>query len=154
MRKVLLFLLFLSCCFNTASAQYFNKLVEKYGAEKKADVIEISNKMMKMARLLVPGKEKALFKMVDNMSILSLTDCLQEVQEAFVKEIAAAEPLGYENALHTDKKGNVSKVFVKDSGEENVAYEMVVSTVENKGDVVLMIMNGKFVLSEVTEIFK
>ena len=154
MKKGLLLVVFLSCSFNIASAQYFDKLVERYGVEKKADVVEISNKMMKVARFFVTGKEKGLFKMIDNMSILSLKDCSTVVQETFLKEIIAAEPPGYEMALHTDKKGNISKVFVKKSGEENIAYEMVVSSAENKGDVVLMIMNGRFVLSEVTEIFK
>ena len=154
MRRFLLLAVSLLLCCSPVSAQYFEKLVERYGEEKKADVIKISSGMVKMARLFVTGKEKGLFRMIDNMSILSLKDCASEVKERFLDEVQNVDPQGYESALHTDEKGNTSRVFVKESGENDIAYEMVVSSVENKGDVVLMIMNGRFVLSEVVGIFK
>ena len=151
-RMFLIVSMFFLC--NVVFAQHFDGLIERYGAEKKADVVNISSGMMKVARLFVGGKEKKLFKMIDDMKILSLKNCSEEVKERFLEEIRIAEPQGYETALHSDKKGNKSKVFARKSGEKDVAYKMVVASVENKGDVAIMIMNGKFILSEVAEIFK
>ena len=153
MRKMLFLLSLLFLC-NAADAQYFNGIVGKYAVEKKADVVHVTEGMMKVARLFVGSKERKLFKMVDNMEILSLKDCADDVKERFLEEIRNCTPQGYETAMHTGEKGNVSKIFAKKSGEDGVAYEMVVASAENRGDVILMIMNGKFVLSEVTEIFK
>lgn len=153
MRKILFLLSLLFMC-NAADAQYFNGVVAKYSVEKKADVVQISEGMMKAARIFVGGKVRKLFKMVDSMEIMSLKDCADDVKERFIEEIRNCAPQGYETAMHTGEKGNVSKVFAKRSSEEGVAYEMVVASVENKGDVVLMIMNGKFILEEVANIFR
>lgn len=154
MKKMILFVIAVLLLCDTACARQFDELVEKYSVENKADVITVSNAMMKVARLFVGGKEKNFFKMIDDMSILSLKDCSTEVKEAFLEEIISIDPQGYEAALHTDKKGYKTRVFAKESGEKGVSYKMVVASVENKGDVALMIMNGKFILSEVVKIFK
>ena len=154
MRKILLAAMFLLLMCNGAYAQYFEDVVERYSVEKKADVVHVGENMMKVARLFVSGRERQLFKMIESMSILSLKDCGKDVKERFLEEMRECEPQGYESALHVGKKGITSRVFAKKSNEDGVAYEMVVASVENRGDIALMIMNGKFNLAEVVEIFK
>ena len=154
MRKILLAAMFLLLACNGAYAQYFETVVERYATEKKADVLHVNESMMKVARLFVGGKERQLFKMIESMSILSLKDCGKDVKERFLEEMRECEPQGYESALHVGEKGVTSRVFAKKSGEEGVSYEMVVASVENKGDIALMIMNGKINLAEVVKIFK
>lgn len=154
MKRILLAAMLLLFVCNGACAQYFENVLERYAAEKKADVVDVPQSMMKVARLFVSGRERQLFKMIESMSILSLKDCGKDVKERFLEEMRECEPQGYESALHVGKKGITSRVFAKKSNEDGVAYEMVVASVENRGDVALMIMNGKFNLAEVVEIFK
>lgn len=146
----LFFVLFFAAVGN---AQTFDAMAKEYAGEDSVVVHRVSGKELSALRFMMPEQQRGFFKLVDVMVTLELTKCVPEIRQRFYSEIAALSPDGYLAELHDDG-GAVTRVFLKFDEKKKACVEIVIAAMDDKTEVALTLLKGKFRESDVKKVLE
>lgn len=116
-----------------ASAQQATpeSLTKQWSKEAKADLMELSPFMLKLASKFVSSEGKAFLKSSKKISIIDLADCSPESKTRFKQQLEQLQLKGYiREVKQDDGSGNKVIVFIKAEGE--YILDILCASVEKK----------------------
>ena len=118
MKKILFTLILLLTC-QLAFCQSASSVFNEYRDKKQAEYVSVPKLMMTIAGAKVKdGNVAALLKEVDEVKMLTLTDCSSSIRKKFVKKIVALSDDGYSEFTGLKKgKAEGMNILVKQKGD-------------------------------------
>ena len=152
-RKIFLLSLLSLLLHGYAVAQIFDKFLSGYNKVEGAELIEISGKELAVLSYSLPEHQKSFYRLVDKMITFSMKKCVPAERERFYAGISAFSPEGYFFEEHKAEGSGRTKLFFKFNEKKGVCTEIVVAALDDKLDVSLTILKGKFRLDDIKVMF-
>ncbi len=152
-RKIFLLFLLSLLLHGYAVAQIFDKFLSGYNKVEGAELIEISGKELAVLSYSLPEHQKSFYRLVDKMITFSMKKCVPAERERFYAGISAFSPEGYFFEEHKAEGSGRTKLFFKFNEKKGVCTEIVVAALDDKLDVSLTILKGKFRLDDIKVMF-
>lgn len=152
-RKIFLLSLLSLLLHGYAVAQIFDKFLSAYNKVEGAELLEISGKELAVLSYSLPEHQKSFYRLVDKMITFSMKKCVPAERERFYAGISAFSPEGYFFEEHKAEGSGRTKLFFKFNEKKGVCTEIVVAALDDKLDVSLTILKGKFRLDDIKVMF-
>lgn len=152
-RRLLLLFMLVLLLHGYAVAQIFDKFLSAYNKVEGAELLEISGKELAVLSYSLPEHQKSFYRLVDKMITLSMKNCAPAERERFYAGISAFSPEGYVAEEHNAEASGRTKLFFKFNEKKGVCTEIVVAALDDKLDVALTILKGKFRLDDIKVMF-
>lgn len=152
-RKIFLLFLLSLLLHGYAVAQIFDKFLSAYNKVEGAELLEISGKELAVLSYSLPEHQKSFYRLVDKMITFSMKKCVPAERERFYAGISAFSPEGYFFEEHKAEGSGRTKLFFKFNEKKGVCTEIVVAALDDKLDVSLTILKGKFRLDDIKVMF-
>ena len=148
MKKLLALLVLVFTC-QMAFCQTYDELINKFKDKPEAEAVEVPKLMLNLAVAEADANTKALFKNIDCMKMLELTNCSESIKKDFMAQAGKLEAK-YTTLANLSEDGETTLMFA--DGEEDPLKAVIVIN-SSKEECEMVVIEGKLQLDQLENIF-